>query len=100
MEDELLPRQGIETYGSPWQPEFCNWAFNKNRGADIKEKWDLIPDTTDVLITHGPPKDILDLCAHGGRAGCEMLRDAVVDRVKPRLHIFGHIHEGYGRYTV
>ena len=50
---ELAP--GILCYGSPWQPEFCDWAFNVKRGEDILEKWNLIPETVDVLVTHGPP---------------------------------------------
>ncbi len=46
----------IHIYGSPWQPEFHNWAFNLPRNSDIiKEKWDAIPNNTDILITHGPP---------------------------------------------
>jgi len=89
--------EGIQVYGSPWQPEFFNWAFNLYPGAELKEKWDMIPDTTDVLITHGPPRMILDRVDDGTFTGCAQLRDAIAQRVKPRLHVFGHIHEGYGR---
>ena len=89
---------GIEVYGAPWQPEFNNWAFNLPPGPELKAKWDMIPDTTDVLITHGPPYMVLDRLLEGDLTGCQQLRDAVA-RVKPRLHIFGHIHEGYGKYT-
>ena len=87
----------IEVYGAPWQPEFNNWAFNLPPGPELKAKWDMIPDTTDVLITHGPPYSILDRLLEGDLTGCQQLRDAVA-RVRPRLHIFGHIHEGYGEY--
>lgn len=93
-----VPSPGIEVYGAPWQPEFYNWAFNLYPGTELKEKWDLIPDSTDVLITHGPPRMILDRVDDGTFTGCAQLRDAIVDRVKPRLHIFGHIHEGYGMW--
>ncbi len=87
---------GIKVYGAPWQPAFGNWAFNLLPGSELKEKWDLIPDSTDVLITHGPPRTILDVTEAGDYTGCALLREVITGRVKPRLHIFGHIHEGYG----
>jgi Icc-related predicted phosphoesterase len=74
-----------------------DWAFNLQRGPALREKWALIPEGTDVLITHGPPFGILDWTARGERVGCEDLLEAV-RRVKPRLHVFGHIHEGYGEH--
>eukprot|EP01032_Pedospumella_encystans_P009632 gene9632-11324_t len=96
--DSTISSPGIEVYGAPWQPAFCNWAFNLLPGSELKEKWDLIPDSTDVLITHGPPRTILDLIEEGDYTGCALLREAITERVKPRLHIFGHIHEGYGTH--
>jgi hypothetical protein len=60
----------------------------------------MIPDDTDVLITHGPPHGVLDAAMDGFLCGCEELLDAVTTRVKPRLHIFGHIHEGYGKIVL
>lgn len=84
-------------YGAPWQPEFYDWAYNLPLGARLKEKWDQIPDGVDVLITHGPPHGILDAAADGHLCGCPDLRDTITQRVKPRLHIFGHIHEAYGK---
>ena len=86
----------ISIYGSPWTPEFYNWAFNVPRGQPSWDTWAKIPDDTDVLVTHGPPLGRGDLCTHVGRAGCYDLLYHVQQRVKPRLHIFGHIHEGYG----
>ena len=60
----------------------------------------MIPDSTDVLITHGPPIGVLDLSVYDNiSCGCDNLLDAVTNRVKPRLHIFGHIHEGYGEFS-
>jgi Icc-related predicted phosphoesterase len=91
--------QDCKIYGSPWQPEFFNWAFNLPRnGEEMKARWDAIPDDTDILVTHGPPHGYLDV--PGGqsiRVGCEMLRYRV-DEIKPKIHVFGHIHGSYGHY--
>jgi predicted phosphodiesterase len=91
----------LKVFGSPWQPEFCAWAFNVDRGAPLAKKWEKIPEDTDVLITHGPPNRILDKTSSGVFAGCEELRN-LLDQggIKPRLHIFGHIHETYGAERV
>lgn len=78
------------------QPEFCKWAFNVPRGEACLAKWDLIPEDTDILVTHTPPIGHGDLCCSGVRAGCVELLSIVQRRVKPKYHIFGHIHEGYG----
>lgn len=94
--DSEVEIEGLRFYGAPWQPEFCNWAFNVERGPAIAEKWALIPAGIDVLVTHGPPAGIGDRCS-GGHVGCYDLA-AAVSRVKPRMHVFGHIHEGYGTY--
>lgn len=92
-------------YGAPWQPEFGNWAFNLPRGEQLRKKWGLIPFETEVLITHGPPLGIMDKTfykgAGGESVGCEELlaRVATLEGQKiPKLkvHVFGHIHEGYG----
>jgi Icc-related predicted phosphoesterase len=97
LEDSLVEVEGLKIYGAPWQPYFCNWAFNLRFSHQLKEKWDLIPEGIDILVTHGPPNNILDLVPHDGRkVGCVDLAEAV-SRVKPKLHIFGHIHEGYGQ---
>ncbi len=60
LQDSSVEIEGLKIYGSPWQPRFFDWAFNLNRGAELAEKWKLIPDDTDILITHGPPNGILD----------------------------------------
>ena len=93
--DEGVEVEGLRFWGSPWQPWFHNWAFNLQRGPALHEKWAQIPAGTDVLITHGPPLGHGDRVAAGERVGCAELR-AAVRRVRPRLHVFGHIHEGYG----
>ena len=86
-------------YGSPWQPDFNMWAFNLPRnGEEMKGRWDAIPEDTDILITHGPPYGYHDI--PGGqsiRVGCEMLRHRV-DEIKPKIHVFGHIHGSSGYY--
>ncbi|HMY14685.1 MAG TPA: metallophosphatase domain-containing protein [Polyangium sp.] len=93
--DSGVEIDGLRFWGSPWQPWFLDWAFNLPRGAALRAKWDLIPTDTDVLVTHGPPRGILDRTFADEAVGCDDLRD-VVDRIRPRLHVFGHIHEGYG----
>ncbi|MCB9733701.1 MAG: metallophosphatase domain-containing protein [Deltaproteobacteria bacterium] len=96
LRDAGVVIDGVRFWGSPWQPEFLAWAFNLPRGEPLAERWRLIPDDTDVLVTHGPPSGHGDRCFDGRRVGCEALLAAVRDRVRPRLHVFGHIHEGYG----
>lgn len=66
-----------------------------NRGNQIKQKWDLIPNGIDILITHGPPYGHGDKTIKNENCGCVDLMNAI-KRVQPRVHIFGHIHEGYG----
>jgi Icc-related predicted phosphoesterase len=96
LEDSEIVIDGIKFYGSPWQPEFFNWAFNLPRGKALAEKWDMIPHDTDILITHGPPMNILDYTARDmWNVGCLDLYNKVLN-IKPKLHVFGHIHEGYG----
>ena len=86
---------GLEVWGSPWQPWFFDWAFNLPRGAALAEKWKLVPEAIDILVTHGPPHGILDRTQRGERVGCEELA-AALGRIRPALHLFGHIHEDYG----
>lgn len=93
--DERVEIDGVKIWGSPWQPEFFAWAFNLPRGRKLKEAWDKIPDDSDIVITHGPPRGILDLCSDGAREGCDDLRDRIA-QIQPKLHLFGHIHESYG----
>jgi predicted phosphodiesterase len=95
LQDAAVTLMGLHFYGSPWQPWFYDWAFNLQRGPEIRAKWDLIPAGTDVLVTHGPPWGHGDLTDRGERVGCQDLLEAV-RRVRPALHLFGHIHEGYG----
>ena len=96
--DQRLEIDGVKFWGSPWTPVFRNWYFMKERGEEIRKHWDLIPDDTDVLITHGPPQGVLDRTSYENfYVGCEDLKIAI-DRVKPKLNVFGHVHEGRGSY--
>jgi Icc-related predicted phosphoesterase len=96
LQDEEVTVEGLRIYGSPWQPRFFDWAFNLDRGAPLRAMWAKIPTGVDVLVTHGPPRGILDRTSRGEDVGCDDLRDAVLDRIRPRLHVFGHIHEAHG----
>ncbi|MBP8001614.1 MAG: metallophosphatase domain-containing protein [Chloroflexi bacterium] len=96
LEDEAVTLEGLKFYGSPWQPRFLDWAFNLDRGPEIRAKWELIPPDTDVLITHGPPYGIRDYIIEiQDRVGCEDLLE-VVAQIRPRYHFFGHIHDSAG----
>jgi Icc-related predicted phosphoesterase len=97
LQDDAVCINGLNIYGSPWQPFFCNWAFNLPRGKALQEKWAAIPHGLDLLITHGPPYKILDYVPYRGgeNVGCQDLLDTVLEK-KPRVHVFGHVHCGYG----
>ena len=109
--DESICLNGIEFYGSPWQPWFHNWAFNIQRGEEIARKWSRIPDTTNVLITHGPPAGNLGgliphvFHRHTGEdlyweeVGCLDLFNRMKDLPDLKYQIHGHIHECYGDYA-
>jgi Icc-related predicted phosphoesterase len=94
LQDEEITVAGLRFWGSPWQPWFYSWAFNLQRGPELAQKWALIPERIDVLVTHGPPAGILD-ATRGAHAGCQDLMARVL-KVRPRLHVFGHIHEDQG----
>lgn len=95
LEDEAAEVAGLRVYGSPVTPWFHDWAFNVQRGPDIAAVWERIPEGTELLLTHGPPRGILDRTAYGEAVGCDDLA-ARVAAVRPRWHVFGHIHESRG----
>lgn len=99
LQDSEVTIDGIKFYGSPWQPEFHNWAFNLPRGEKLSQKWLNIPGDIDILITHGPAYGILDYVPMGGHVGCEELYKRIFE-VKPKIHVCGHIHESYGQKTI
>lgn len=96
LEDAEVEVDGLRIWGSPWQPWFHDWAFNLPRGKAMAEVWERVSAGVDVLLTHGPPAGVLDRTVHGEPVGCADLR-AALPRIRPRLCVFGHIHEGYGR---
>lgn len=102
LNDSGTEINGINFWGSPVQPRFFNWAFNRDRGEDIKKHWDLIPENTDVLITHGPAYGYCDKAPRNGlgawcteHTGCQDLLEKI-NEVRPAVHVFGHIHFSYG----
>ena len=97
LQDSEVVIDGVRFWGSPWQPEFFDWAFNLPRGEPLAAKWALVPAGIDVLVTHGPPRGYGDRVSRG-REGCDDLLTAL-DRVRPALHLFGHIHEDGGVWT-
>ena len=86
----------IKIWGSPITPWHFDWAFNKKRGKEIAKHWSLIPPETDLLITHGPPYSILDQVVNERPVGDRDLLKRVME-LKPKVHVFGHIHESYGK---
>lgn len=97
LENSGIELMGLKFWGSPVQPQFYNWAFQKARGPELARHWEQIPEDTDVLITHGPPYGFGDTNKHDERFGDEDLL-ARVRVVKPSLHLFGHAHDGYGEW--
>jgi len=116
LEDASVDLYGLKIYGSPYTPEFCNWGFNLKRGRPLKDKWALIPNDTNVLVTHGPPMGIGDYLPDRfsfrneyeetppddvsglEKVGCQDLMDRIMQLDNLKVHIFGHIHYAYGIY--
>jgi len=96
LNDSGVEIEGLKIWGSPVQPWFYDWAFNR-RGTDICEHWDKIPLDTDILITHGPAKGYLDLTLRGDVTGCPYLLEKISELTNLKLFVHGHIHEAYGR---
>lgn len=97
LNDTSVTIDGIKIHGSPVQPWFHSWAFNR-RGDEIKKHWDLIPLDTNILVTHGPIYGYLDLTAGGEKVGCPYLLDKISELKDLKLFQCGHIHEAYGTF--
>jgi Icc-related predicted phosphoesterase len=95
LNDSGIAINGINIWGSPITPKFHNWAFNRTRGPAIRKHWEMIPDDTDLLITHGPPYGILDQLADETHIGCKDLLNRV-HQLQIKAHFFGHVHESFG----
>ena len=97
----------LTVYASPYQPEFCNWAFGYRRstdrfnpplpGSNKPSPQNPVPDfpAVDIMLTHGPPAHVLDFVPPETHVGCKHLLRAA-ERARPRVYLFGHIHEGWG----
>jgi Icc-related predicted phosphoesterase len=94
LEDSGTAFRGLKIWGSPWQPRFGDWAFNLDE-TELAQKWALIPDDTDILLLHGPPFEHGDLTVDGHHAGSTSLR-ARLEAIRPKLAVYGHIHEARG----
>lgn len=99
LNDSGVEIEGIKIWGSPVQPYFHGWAFNR-RGAEITPHWDLIPLDTNILLTHGPIYNYLDETRSGYKAGCPFLAEKIRELTHLQLHQAGHIHESYGRVKI
>lgn len=102
LNDSGIEIDGYKIWGSPVTPYFHNWAFNRI-GDDIKKHWDLIPSDTNILITHGGPKNIgfLNTTSRDKEdVGCPYLSEKITELSDLKLFIQGHIHEGYGDYKL
>ena len=86
----------LKVYASPWTPSLGDWGFQYT--PEHRHKFEVALGT-DLVITHGPPKGIMDYTESKKRAGCPDLFGAIA-RARPRLHCFGHIHEGWGAKLV
>ncbi|WP_216327473.1 metallophosphoesterase family protein [Deinococcus aestuarii] len=96
LKDSGVELDGVRFWGSPVTPEFMRWAFNRT-DEELRQHWGQLPAGVDVVVTHGPPRGVLDRVLPEGQAvGCPHL-GWVIEHLRPRVHVFGHIHEGYGR---
>jgi hypothetical protein len=95
--NESTEFERLKIWGSPVTPPFHNWAFNWDPSKRLY-LWEQIPEGTDIVITHGPPMFILDEVPEYDKirhTGCSHLANRLL-KIKPQLHLFGHIHEGFG----
>jgi len=104
LSDSGTEFRGLKIWGSPWTKTFegmnqdCK-AFTVDTDEELEEKWKYIPEKVDILVTHSPPHGILDKAQHYLSVGSKSLANKV-EVIKPRAHIFGHIHESYGQLRV
>ena len=97
LQDESVVYEGFKIYGSPHSKIFYDWAFNLTE-AKLMGKWNLIPDDTNILITHSPPKYYGDKNPDGEFCGSESLAWRIGQLSELRLAVFGHIHHAMGEY--
>jgi Icc-related predicted phosphoesterase len=95
LEDSGTEFEGVKFWGTPWTSIFMDWAFMQTPER-LRDRWSLIPQDTNVLITHSPPQFILDTSEEGQHLGSESLTRKVKQLDQLKLHVFGHIHAGHG----
>lgn len=93
--ESFVEIEGLKFWGSPIQPIFNNWSYNRDKKFRSTYWKEYMPDDVDVLLTHCPPRDILDTTYSGARVGCKHLGFRIAE-VRPILSVFGHIHESRG----
>jgi Icc-related predicted phosphoesterase len=98
--NETVEIEGWRFFGSPWTPTFYDWHFMRDRGPAIRAEWEKIPEDSDVVITHGPAYGHGDLAPSrrgepARHVGCFELLGRL-RAIRPKLHVFGHIHNGHG----
>lgn len=103
LEHEEINICGLKIFGSPYTPQYGDWAFmyKRNRGELY---WRTIPDDTNLVVTHGPAKGFLDLAQdienrkNIVQVGCKALANRI-EAIQPKYHMFGHIHDMGGLYN-
>lgn len=95
LENASTTMEGLKIWGSPITPSFGEgWAFNRKRDK-LHDLWTSIPDDTNIVVTHGPAKGVLDLSFDKQgvleRCGCAALKKRILN-LEPKLFLFGHIH--------
>jgi Icc-related predicted phosphoesterase len=101
LQDSGCQWEGLNIWGSPWQPWFFDWAFNLYEDQ-LQHKWALIPDHTDILVLHGPPYLYGDGAGRGSsveHTGSRSLLERI-EQIRPKVVIFGHIHEARGQWLL
>lgn len=94
--NESIDFNGFKVYGSPYTPEFHNWAYNRTN-KQLSNDWENIPDDTNILLTHGPAYGCLDKVIRGDQhVGCKHLTKRIKELNNLQYHFFGHIHESRG----
>ncbi|EFC37496.1 predicted protein [Naegleria gruberi] len=119
LQDEEFTVCGLKFYATPWCPNMYDWLclkfeklinqpekvkdlqnfddkfFFKN-DKELEKIFSKIPEDVDILITHSPPKFILDFNEFGYNRGCSQILAKLLDLHKLKIHLFGHIHSTYG----
>jgi Icc-related predicted phosphoesterase len=99
LENTSICIEGLNIWGTPYTPTFgVGWAYNKSRDK-MDKLWKSIPENVDIIISHGPPKGILDLSYDIENnlefCGCGAMKKNMI-KLEPKLVLFGHIHNCEG----